>query len=32
VSFIIGRLHRYARSGFRRLPTEQLEAALKAIA
>ncbi len=31
VSFIIGRLHRYARSGFRRLPTEQLEAALKAI-
>ena len=32
VSCIIGRLHRYARSGFRRLPTEQLEAALKAIA
>jgi TetR/AcrR family transcriptional regulator len=31
VSFIIGRLHRYARSGFKRLPTEQLEAALKAI-
>ena len=31
VSFIIGRLHRYARSGFKRLPTEQLDAALKAI-
>lgn len=31
VSFIIGRLHRYARSGFKRLPTEQLEAALKAM-
>jgi TetR/AcrR family transcriptional regulator len=31
VSFIIGRLQRYARSGFKRLPTEQLEAALKAI-
>ncbi|WP_082568155.1 nucleoid occlusion factor SlmA [Pelomonas sp. Root1217] len=32
VSFIIGRLQRYARSGFKRLPTEQLEASLKAIA
>ncbi len=32
VSFIIGRLQRYARSGFRRLPTEQLEASLKSIA
>jgi TetR/AcrR family transcriptional regulator len=31
VSFIIGRLQRYARSGFKRLPTEQLEASLKAI-
>lgn len=31
VSFIIGRLQRYARSGFRRRPTEQLDAALKAI-
>jgi len=31
VSFIVGRLQRYARSGFRRLPTEQLEASLKAI-
>ena len=28
VSFIVGRLQRYARSGFRRLPTEQLEPAL----
>ncbi|WP_457443959.1 nucleoid occlusion factor SlmA [Roseateles sp. P5_E4] len=32
VSFIIGRLQRYARSGFKRLPTEQLEASLRAIA
>ncbi|HEY8880259.1 MAG TPA: nucleoid occlusion factor SlmA, partial [Roseateles sp.] len=32
VSFIIGRLQRYARSGFKRLPTEQLDASLKAIA
>jgi TetR/AcrR family transcriptional regulator len=32
VSFIIGRLQRYARSGFKRMPTEQLEASLKAIA
>lgn len=31
VSFIIGRLQRYARSGFKRLPTEQLEASLKSI-
>ena len=31
VGFIIGRLHRYARSGFKRLPTEQLEASLKSI-
>jgi len=31
VSFIIGRLQRYARSGFKRLPTEQLEASLKVI-
>lgn len=32
VSFIIGRLQRYARSGFKRLPTEQLEASLRALA
>jgi len=32
VSFILGRLHRYTRTGFKRLPTEQLEAALKAVA
>ncbi len=31
VSFVIGRLQRYARSGFKRLPTEQLEASLRAI-
>ena len=31
VSFIIGRLQRYARSGFKRMPTEQLEASLRAI-
>ncbi|KQW42807.1 MULTISPECIES: nucleoid occlusion factor SlmA [unclassified Roseateles] len=31
VSFIIGRLQRYARSGFKRLPTEQLEASLRSI-
>ncbi len=31
VSFIIGRLQRYARSGFKRMPTEQMEASLKAI-
>ncbi|HEY1091967.1 MAG TPA: nucleoid occlusion factor SlmA [Burkholderiaceae bacterium] len=29
VSFIIGRLQRYARSGFKREPTEQMEAALR---
>jgi TetR/AcrR family transcriptional regulator len=29
VSFIIGRLQRYARSGFKRLPGEQLDAALR---
>jgi len=28
VSFVIGRLQRYARSGFKRSPTEQLDAAL----
>jgi TetR/AcrR family transcriptional regulator len=27
-SFIVGRLQRYVRSGFRRSPTEQLDAAL----
>jgi len=32
VSFIIGRLQRYARSGFKRLPTEQLDASLRALA
>lgn len=32
VSFIVGRLHRYARSGFKRLPTEQLDASLRALA
>ena len=32
VSFIIGRLQRYARSGFKRLPSEQLEAALRMLA
>jgi TetR/AcrR family transcriptional regulator len=30
-SFAVGRLHRYARSGFKRLPTEQLESALRLI-
>ncbi|MBV8604526.1 MAG: nucleoid occlusion factor SlmA [Pelomonas sp.] len=29
VSFIAGRLHRYARSGFKRAPTEHLDAALR---
>jgi TetR/AcrR family transcriptional regulator len=29
LSFAIGRLQRFARSGFKRLPTEQLEAALR---
>ncbi|MDM4766228.1 nucleoid occlusion factor SlmA [Pelomonas sp. SE-A7] len=32
VSFVIGRLQRYARSGFKREPTEQLEAALRMLA
>jgi len=32
VSFIIGRLQRYARSGFKRLPSEQLEAAQRMLA
>jgi TetR/AcrR family transcriptional regulator len=32
VCFIIGRLHRYARSGFKRLPTEQLDVALRVMA
>jgi len=32
VSFIIGRLQRYARSGFKRLPGEQLDAALRMLA
>ena len=32
VSFIIGRLQRYARSGFKRLPTEQLDASLRVLA
>jgi len=32
VAFIIGRLQRYARSGFKRMPTEQLEASLRALA
>ncbi len=30
-SFIVGRLHRYARSGFRRLPSEHLDASLAAM-
>ncbi|MDO9075744.1 MAG: nucleoid occlusion factor SlmA [Rubrivivax sp.] len=32
VSLVIGRLHRYARSGFKRLPTEHLELALAHLA
>lgn len=32
VSFVLGRLQRYARSGFKRLPTEQLDAALRVMA
>lgn len=32
VSLVIGRLHRYARSGFRRSPLEQLDAALARLA
>ncbi|RTL42251.1 MAG: nucleoid occlusion factor SlmA [Burkholderiales bacterium] len=31
VSFILGRLQRYARTGFKRLPTEQLDASLRSI-
>jgi len=31
-AFAVGRLQRYARSGFKRLPTEQLDAALRLIA
>ena len=31
-SFVVGRMQRYARSGFKRQPTEQLEAALNLIA
>ena len=31
-SFAVGRLHRYARSGFKRNPTEHLDAALRLIA
>ena len=32
VALIVGRLHRYARSGFKRLPTEHLELALSRLA
>ena len=32
VSFVIGRLQRYARSGFKRSPIEQMEAALRMLA
>ncbi len=32
VSFVIGRLQRFARSGFKRAPTEQLEATLRLLA
>ena len=28
VALVVGRLQRYARSGFKRLPTEQIEPAL----
>ncbi|MEN9887119.1 MAG: hypothetical protein RL758_1697 [Pseudomonadota bacterium] len=31
VAFCVGRMHRYARSGFKRLPTEQLEQSLAAL-
>ncbi len=30
-AFVVGRLQRFARSGFRRLPTEQLEASLRLV-
>ncbi len=29
LAFLVGRLHRYVRSGFKRLPTEQLDASLR---
>ncbi len=29
VSFVLGRLHRYARSGFKRVPTESMELAMR---
>jgi len=29
VAVLLGRLHRYARTGFKRSPTEQLEASLQ---
>lgn len=32
VAFCVGRMHRYARSGFKRMPTEQLEQSLAALA
>lgn len=32
VSFVLGRLQRYARSGFKRLPSEHLDAALRQLA
>jgi TetR/AcrR family transcriptional regulator len=32
VALVLGRLHRYARSGFKRLPTEHLEPALGRLA
>ena len=31
-ALVVGRLHRYARSGFKRLPTEHLEPALQRLA
>jgi TetR/AcrR family transcriptional regulator len=31
VAFCVGRMHRYARSGFKRMPTEQLEQSLAAL-
>jgi TetR/AcrR family transcriptional regulator len=31
VSFVIGRLHRFARSGYKRSPTEHLDASLNAM-
>ena len=32
LSFVLGRLQRFARSGFKRPPTEQLDAALEMLA